>query len=43
MEKTLYEGVEVMSGGLRYKAIAERGAGMFCLREGELVYDDLSR
>ena len=43
VEKALYEGVEVMSGGLHFKAIAERGAGMFCLREGELVYDDLSR
>ncbi|MDP2879741.1 MAG: FapA family protein [Sulfuricella sp.] len=43
VEKTLYEGVEVMSGGQRYKAVAERGAGVFCLREGELVYDDLPR
>lgn len=43
VEKTLFEGVEVMSGGRRYKAVAERGAGVFCLREGELVYDDLPR
>lgn len=43
VEKILYEGVEVMSGGRRYKAVAERGAGVFCLREGELVYDDLPR
>lgn len=41
VEKTLYEGVEIMSGGQRYKAVAERGAGVFCLHEGELVYDDL--
>jgi len=43
VEKILFEGVEVMSGGLRYKAIAERGAGVFCLREGELVFDALPR
>lgn len=43
VEKVLYEGVEVMSGGRRYKAVAERGAGVFCLREGELVFDDLPR
>lgn len=43
VEKILFEGVEVMSGGQRYKAVAERGAGVFCLREGELVFDDLPR
>ncbi|MDO9065225.1 MAG: FapA family protein [Sulfuricella sp.] len=43
VEKALYEGVEVMSGGRRYKAVAERGAGVFCLHEGELVFDDLPR
>lgn len=43
VEKILFEGVEVVSGGQHYKAAAERGAGVFSVREGELVFDDLPR
>lgn len=43
VEKNIYEGVEVIVGGVRNKIIAERGPGVFHLREGELVYDDLPR
>lgn len=43
VEKKLYEGVEIIVGGVRNKIIAERGSGVFHLREGELVYDDLPR
>lgn len=43
VEKKIYEGVEVIVGGVRNKIIAERGPGVFHLRENELVYDDLPR
>lgn len=43
VERVLYEGGEVSVGGKRQKIVAERGPGIFRLREGELVYDDLPR
>lgn len=43
VEKTLYEGVEVMFGAQRYKTKMEQGSGVFCLRGGELEYGDLPR
>jgi uncharacterized protein (DUF342 family) len=43
VEKVLYEGGEVSVGGKRQKIVAERGPGIFRLREGELVYDDPPR
>jgi len=43
VEKKLYEGVEVLVSGMRHKIVAERGPGVFHMREGELVYDDLPR
>lgn len=43
VERSLYEGVEVMFGAQRYKAKGEQNGGAFRLSGGELVYDDLSR
>lgn len=43
VERTLYEGVEVVSGGQRYKTKTEQGSGVFVLRNGELEYGDLPR
>jgi uncharacterized protein (DUF342 family) len=43
VEKNLYEGVEVLLGGGRFKAVDERRGGVFCLREGELKFDALPR
>lgn len=43
VEKKIYENVEISVGGVRNKIIAERGPGVFHLRENELVYDDLPR
>lgn len=43
VERTLYEGVEIMFGAQRYKAKGEQEGGVFRLSGGELVYDDLAR
>ena len=43
VEKTLCGGVEVQFGGRIFQAAEDREGGMFCLRDGELEYDDLPR
>jgi uncharacterized protein (DUF342 family) len=43
VEKTLCGGAEVQFAGRIFQAAEDREGGMFCLRDGELEYDDLPR